>query len=82
MQSVFYKIQSVKRRSIANGERTLQELIEKTRSKSQAIGNRSAIVSGFGYLIYAAYLAEVEHKGSPFTRAVGGHFQVLPQKSR
>ena len=38
------------------------------------------IVSGFGYLIYAAYLAEVEHKGSPFTRAVGGHFQVLLQE--
>jgi len=37
----------------------LQQLIEKTRSKSQAI------VSGFGYLIYAAYLAEVEHKTSP-----------------
>ena len=40
------------------------------------------LVSGFGYLIYAAYLAEVEHKRSLFTRALGGHFQVLLQKSR
>ena len=47
----------------------MQQLIEKTRSKSQAI------VSGFGYLMYAGYLGEVEHKGSAFTRAVGGHLQ-------